>query len=346
MRTKDFDYELPAELIAQHPLPGRSDARMMVVHRDTEAFEHKTVSDLPSYLRSGDLLVLNDTRLLPARVEGVKAETGGRVDVLFVEETDSQQWDALCHASRRPAKGCVLRLADGLITARVVEDGGSDGLVRLHVETQRPLLELLEEAGESPLPPYIKRPTGPAGADRERYQTVYARTPGAIAAPTAGLHFTAELLGQLEARGVRHTMVTLHVGIGTFKPVKSENVEDHVMASERYVVGEEAALLIEQTKAAGGRVVAVGSTSVRSLETVALEHKSVVSCSGRTELFIRPPFEWQTVDAMLTNFHLPKSTLIMMVSALAGTELTRRAYREAIVHSYRFYSYGDCMLIL
>ncbi len=348
MRTSDFEYELPVELIAQQPAAERADARMMVVERATGARVHRQVKDIGDYLRPGDLLVVNDTRVIPARIFGVKEASGGRVELLFLEPAAAPGcWTALCGTSRRPKPGVVLRLADGRFRATVIELGAG-GRMTVRIEDGLPLLELLEAHGVPPLPPYIHRPHSAPGRaeDRERYQTVYARAPGAVAAPTAGLHFTRALLEQLRARGVEQATVTLHVGPGTFKPVAVEEVDAHTMESERYEVTPAEAARINAARAAGGRIVAVGSTSVRTLETVADANGRVQAGQGRSAIFIRPPYRFKAVDAMLTNFHLPRSTLLMMVCALAGYDATLAAYREAVRERYRFYSYGDCMLLV
>ena len=346
MRTADFDFELPPELIAQHPAQRREQSRMLVVRRQEGTLEHRRFFDLPQYLRKDDLLVVNNTRVIPARVFGRKPGTGGKVEILLLEEIHPGTWDILLHAARRPKVGALITLGEGQAVAVLLSDGAK-GRATIRIESERPWLEVLEEIGIPPLPPYIKRSdVSGQRSDRERYQTVYAKHAGAVAAPTAGLHFTDEIFQALEKQGVGKAEVTLHVGLGTFRPVDAENVEDHRMEPERYTLPEETAKRIVATKDAGGRVVAVGSTSVRTLETVAAEHGRVVSCSGRSSLFIYPPYPFKVVDAMLTNFHLPKSTLIMMICALAGRELILRAYEEAVKEKYRFYSYGDCMLIM
>lgn len=349
LKTSEFDFVLPPELIAQEPRLDREAARMMVVNRATGTLAHHTVRDLPAFLKANDLLVLNDTRVIPARIYGHKEKTGGRVELLLLEDMKNGQWHALCGSSRRPAAGTRLIMAEGRIHAEVMEWDGDVGImVSLHCEGS--VLDVLEEVGIPPLPPYIKRPKVPDLAtltsDRIYYQTVYARAPGAVAAPTAGLHITESLLQRLNQQGVAHGTVTLHVGMGTFKPVKTELIADHQMESERYEVTPELAQSIRQAKLSKGRVVAVGSTVVRTLETAATAVGEITPGSGRTRIFITPPYPFKLVDAMLTNFHLPKSTLIMMVSALAGTDLIRHAYAEAVKEQYRFYSYGDCMLIL
>jgi len=291
---------------------------------------------------------LNDTRVIPARLHGHKERTGGHVELLLLEETAEGEWDALCGSARRPKPGARLTMAGGRLTAEILgwREGGG---VKIRLQGEKPVMEILEEVGLPPLPPYIKRPQAPAQAtlDRDRlyYQTVYARVPGAIAAPTAGLHLTESMLADLGRRGVAHAAVTLHVGMGTFKPVKVDTVTEHVMEAERFDVSSETAATLARARAAGGRIIAVGSTSVRTLETAAAATGRVEAGSGRTRIFIYPPYRFKAVDALLTNFHLPRSTLIMMVSALAGTDLIRHAYAEAIRERYRFYSYGDCMLI-
>jgi S-adenosylmethionine:tRNA ribosyltransferase-isomerase len=350
MKTAEFDYVLPPERIAQQPLADRAMSRLLVVERRTGSLTHAHVRNLAEYLRAGDLLVLNDTRVIPARIEGVKEGTGGRVGLLLLEEKSAGVWEALCRASGRVRAGQALVLGSGRLKGRLVSTG-ANGRVSVELSGPRPVMEILEEEGLPPLPPYIRRSRQGGGPeqrarDRERYQTVYARMPGAVAAPTAGLHLTRELLDELERKGIRHVMVTLHVGIGTFKPVSADDVDDHVMEAERYLVSPEAAQAVNAARSARGRIVAVGSTVARTLETACDEQGFVREGEGRTSRFIRPPYRFRAVDAMLTNFHLPRSTLLMMVSALAGRELVRRAYDEAIREGYRFYSYGDCMLIV
>ena len=350
MKAADFDYELPLELIAQEPPERRDGARMLVLDRAARTIAHRTFADLPAYLRADDLLVVNDTRVIPARVFGRKAKagTGGKVEFLLLEEVAPGVWDALMRSRRRPKVGEQVILDEDLAVATVLEDGEL-GRVKVRVESAQPWLEVLERIGQTPLPPYIQRKeASPArrAADKARYQTVFARAPGAVAAPTAGLHFTPEVLARLAAHGVGQAAVTLHVGIGTFRPVAVETVEEHKMDFERWQVPAEAAAKVAAAKAAGGRVVAVGTTSVRTLESAAARPEGFGAGQGRTDLFIYPPYRFQVVDALVTNFHLPKSTLIMMISAFAGREFVLEAYREAIRERYRFYSYGDCMLIL
>ena len=350
MKVADFDYELPPELIAQEPAERRDGARMMVLDRSTRTIAHRRFTDLPEFLRPPDLLVVNDTRVIPARLFGRKAKagTGGKVEFLLLEETAPGQWDALMRCRRRPKPGEQVILDEDLAVVTVLEDGEL-GRVKIRVESALPWLEVLERIGQTPLPPYIQRKNVSEErrlADKHRYQTVFAREPGAVAAPTAGLHFTPDVLERLAARGIGHATVTLHVGIGTFRPVSVENVRDHRMDFERWEVPEETARRIAGAKAAGGRVVAVGTTSVRTLESAAVRPEGFGAGQGRTDLFIHPPYAFRMVDAMVTNFHLPKSTLIMMISAFAGREFVLEAYREAIRERYRFYSYGDCMLMV
>lgn len=350
MRTDDFDYSLPPELIAQTPAERRDGARMMVLHRATQRIEHRLFADLPEYLETGDLLVVNNTRVIPARIFGTKTKegTGGKVEFLLLEELSANRWTALMRCRRRPLPGENVLLADGKTVVTILADEGL-GRVVLDVATPRPFLDVVEEIGVPPLPPYIQRKDVSAArraADQTRYQTVYARAPGAVAAPTAGLHFTPELFAQLAARGIPKAEVTLHVGIGTFRPVTVDAVEEHRMDEERWWIAPETAQQVEQTRAASGRIVAVGTTSVRTLETAAARPEGFGAGSGRTDIFIYPPYTFRVVDAMVTNFHLPKSTLIMMISAFAGKDFVFEAYRQAVAERYRFYSYGDCMLIL
>lgn len=348
MKTSDFDYELPPGLIAQQPAEPRDAARLLVLRRAAGTIEHRAMRELPAFLDPGDLLVVNDTRVIPARLRGRRPVTGGAVEVFLLEERGDGAWEALLRAHRRPKPGDRIELAGGRAAAVFAEELG-EGRALVRIESPVPVPQLLDEAGETPLPPYIRRAgAGPetAARDRERYQTIYARRPGAVAAPTAGLHFTPDLLARLEARGVRRAHLTLHVGLGTFRPVTVDDVEQHRMESERYEIPPETAEAIRAARAAGGRVVAVGSTVVRTLETAAAADGAVAAGAGRTNLFLRPPHRFRAVDAMLTNFHLPRSTLLMMVSALAGRELVFRAYAEAVREQYRFFSYGDGMLIL
>lgn len=353
MQTKDFDYKLPASLIAQQPAVERTQARVMVVNRSTGELGHYRVADLPSLLQRGDLMVLNDTRVIPARVFGRKQKTSGKIEALFIEEPEKDVWQVLLRSARRPRPGDIILLAEDRITAQVLSVGDR-GRALLKLCCAGDFLKILEEEGRPPLPPYIKRRKASNSdddcrqrqLDRERYQTVYARLPGAVAAPTAGLHFSADLFALLEKEGIRRTAVTLHVGPGTFIPVRCDRVEEHKMEAERYIVEPQTARLINEAVVNKRRIIAVGTTVVRVLETVAGENGLVEAKSGRADLFIFPPHCFHVVRALLTNFHLPRSTLLMLVSAFAGHELIRRAYETAVREKYRFYSYGDCMLIV
>jgi len=347
LKTSDFDYVLPPELIAQAPSPERDGARMLVLHRSTRRIEHRIVRDLPEYLDPGDVAVVNNTRVIPARLYGHKEGSGGRVEVFFLEERPDGTWDVLLRSRRRPKPGQRIPLGSGRASAVLLEDSGG-GAARIRVESDVPVLELLEAEGRTPLPPYIRRPAAepePA-ADRERYQTVFARRPGAVAAPTAGLHFTPALIAALKRNGVATVEVTLHVGPGTFRPVTAEDLADHRMDSERYEISSDAAWSINMARRMGSRVVAVGTTTVRTLETAVRSDGTVAGGGGRSEIFIHPPYEFGCVGALLTNFHLPRSTLLMLVSAFAGREAVLEAYATAVREKYRFYSYGDCMLIV
>lgn len=331
MLTSDFDYHLPPERIAQEALP-RGESRLLVLDR-TDPDRHARVRDLPRLLRPGDLLVLNDTRVIPARLFGHRP-SGGRMEILLIERRGEREWDALAKPGRRAQPGTVVEFDAGL-SAEVL-DKREDG--RHLLRFSEPVEPHLDRLGHIPLPPYIHRPD--TSEDRERYQTVYARHPGSVAAPTAGLHFNEELLKEIEAAGIEIARVTLHVGIGTFKPVSTERIEEHRMETERYEIGEETAAALRRAR----RVVAVGTTVVRTLESAARDGE-VQPGSGSTGLFITPGFNFQVVDALLTNFHLPRSTLLMLVSAFAGRERVLAAYEEAIREGYRFYSYGDAMLV-
>lgn len=344
MKTDLFNYDLPPELIAQHPPERRELARMMVLHRDSGHIEHRTITDIVDYLRAPDVLVLNNTKVIPARVFGHKTASGGKVELLLLEEAAPGEWKVLMKTSRRPKIGDELLLCSGKARATMLYDG-EQGEAVLKIDSERPLMEILDEEGVPPLPPYIARKEqnrAQIEADKQRYQTVYASESGAAAAPTAGLHFTSELFQVLEKKGVKKAELTLHVGLGTFRPVSAELITDHEMHHERYAVSSKAAETIKTARQAGGRIVAVGSTSVRTLESL----PSIEHAEGATNIFIFPPYEFQNVDAILTNFHLPKSTLLMMMSAFAGRELIMQAYATAIQEQYRFFSYGDCMLIL
>ncbi|GMK38362.1 S-adenosylmethionine:tRNA ribosyltransferase-isomerase [Paenibacillus sp. CCS19] len=347
MNVDLFDFELPEELIAQTPLVERTSSRLLTLNKQTGEVGHRKFLDIEQMLGEGDLLILNDTRVLPARLMGVKQDTGAKVELLLLKALGDNRWETLAKPAKRMKVGTVLAFgseADGspLLTAVVEEEGEHGGRI-VRFEYEGIFNELLDRLGEMPLPPYIKEKL----EDRERYQTVYAKHEGSAAAPTAGLHFTEELLERLKHKGVRIGYITLHVGLGTFRPMSVDTVEEHVMHSEYYELSEETAQQLNETKARGGRIVAVGTTSARTLESVAqrFEGEQVQACSGWTDIFIFPGYSFKLVDALLTNFHLPKSTLVMLVSAIAGREHIMEAYRQAVEQRYRFFSFGDAMFI-
>lgn len=342
MRLSDFDFDLPEELIAQRPPAERLHARMMVVDRSGGALRHRGVADLPGELRPGDLLVVNDTRVFPARLRGTVG--GGRAaEALFLRPVGGEDWLLLLKPSKRVRGGDPVRFPAARLEGEAVRAGGEgEWIVRFPGVPD--VAGRLEASGEVPLPPYIRRT--PTEEDRARYQTLFARESGSVAAPTAGLHFTDELLRALAERGIDLAKITLHVGPGTFRPIRTEEVDAHQMEAEEYRIGEAAAEAVAETRRRGGRVVAVGTTVVRTLESVPSEGGVPRPGSGRTDIFIRPPYAPKVVDGLLTNFHLPRSTLFLLVSAFAGTEPVKAAYAEAVRERYRFYSYGDCMLIL
>ena len=341
MNTADFDFHLPEELIAQTPLEKRDASRLLVVNHKTGQMEDTHFDAIIDQLHPGDALVMNDTRVLPARLHGEKPETGGHVELLLLKNTEGDNWEVLAKPAKRLKVGAAISFGDGRLTATVLEELEHGGrIVRFHY--QGIFLEVLESLGEMPLPPYIHEKL----KDRERYQTVYAKENGSAAAPTAGLHFTKELLAQIEAKGVQLVYLTLHVGLGTFRPVSVDNVDEHEMHSEFYTLSEEAANTLRQVKASGKRVIAVGTTSIRTLETIGSKFNGEIKAdSGWTNIFIKPGYDWKIVDAFSTNFHLPKSTLVMLVSAFAGRELVLSAYQHAIDEKYRFFSFGDAMFI-
>jgi len=341
MNTADFDFDLPEELIAQTPLEKRDASRLLVVDKETGAFSDQHFDQIIDQLQPGDALVMNNTRVLPARLYGIKPETGGHVELLLLKNTKGDDWEVLAKPAKRLRVGAQISFGDGRLTATVVEELDHGGrIVRFGYEGI--FLEVLESLGEMPLPPYIHEKL----ADRERYQTVYAKENGSAAAPTAGLHFTEELLEQIAAKGVELVYLTLHVGLGTFRPVSVDSLDDHEMHSEFYSLSEEAAQILRQVKAKGGRVIAVGTTSIRTLETIGSKFQGQIQAdSGWTNIFIKPGYDWKIVDAFSTNFHLPKSTLVMLVSAFAGRSLTLEAYEHAIAERYRFFSFGDAMFI-
>lgn len=341
MKTSDFDYELPQELIAQTPAERRDASRLLCLDRETGAFSHHHFYELPDFLRPGDCLILNNSRVLPARLLGERLPGGGACEVLLLIDRGGGVWECIVRPGKHLRTGAKLRFGDGELTAEVTEvlpDGNR--LVKFACEGI--FLEVLERLGKMPLPPYIKAEL----QDKERYQTVYSKVNGSAAAPTAGLHFTPELLERIEAMGVKLGYVTLHVGLGTFRPVKEDEVEAHEMHSEYCVVPEETAALINETKTRGGRVICVGTTSCRTLESWAAEDGTMKASGGWTSIYIYPGYRFKVMDALITNFHLPQSTLLMLVSAFAGREKVLRAYEEAVRERYRFFSFGDAMLIM
>ncbi len=338
MRVQDYDYFLPEELIAQTPLEPRDHSRLLVVDRQRQGVEHKHFYDLTAYLRAGDLLIMNDTRVIPARLIGQK-DTGARVEVFLLHRQNKDEWEALVRPGKKLAPGAKVFFGDKLQCEILEKTAFGGRLVRFAYEGA--FEALLDELGQTPLPPYIHESL----ADKERYQTVYARVDGSAAAPTAGLHFTPEMLQAVKAKGVAVAFVTLHVGLGTFRPVSVDDIREHVMHSEYFDVPEATAQLIAQTRAGGGRVIAIGTTAVRTLESAALPGGLIRSGAGKTNIFIYPGYTFQVVDALVTNFHLPQSTLLMLVSAFAGRERMLDAYRQAVEAKYRFFSFGDAMFI-
>ena len=341
MKTSDFYYDLPQELIAQDPLEDRSSSRLMVLDKATGEVEHRHFKDIVDYLRPGDCLVINNTKVIPARLYGVKEGTEAKIEILLLKRKENDVWETLVKPGKKCKIGTRINFGEGLLTGEVidiVEEGNR--LIQFHYEGI--FEEILDQLGQMPLPPYITHQL----KDKNRYQTVYAKYDGSAAAPTAGLHFTPELLEQVRAMGVEIAEVTLHVGLGTFRPVKVEDVTQHHMHSEFYVVEEDQAKLINDTKAAGGRVIAVGTTSCRTLESATGEDGILKAGSGWTEIFIYPGYRFKMIDGLITNFHLPESTLVMLVSALAGKEHIMAAYEEAVREKYRFFSFGDAMMIL
>ncbi len=340
MNLHDFDYDLPQELIAQDPLEDRSSSRLMFLHKQTGEIKHQIFKDIVDYLRPGDCLVVNDTRVIPARLIGSKADTNAKIEVLLLKRGENDVWETLVKPGKKARPGTRISFGDGLLTGEVlevVEDGNR--MIRFTYEGI--FEEILDRLGQMPLPPYITHQL----KDKNRYQTVYAKHDGSAAAPTAGLHFTEELLKKIEEKGVKVAHVTLHVGLGTFRPVKVENILEHHMHSEFYMVENEQAKLINEAKAAGGRVIAVGTTSCRTLESAAGEDGILKSGSGWTDIFIYPGYQFKIIDCLITNFHLPESTLMMLVSALAGREKIMAAYARAVKERYRFFSFGDAMFI-
>lgn len=340
LHTKDFDFDLPQELIAQTPIEPRDASRLMVLNKRTGAVEHRHFYDIVEYLNPGDCLVLNNSRVLPARIYGIKKDTGAHVEFLLLKNCGNNVWEALAGPGKRAKVGAVFSFEGSAMTCEVIEvkpDGNR--MIRFHCDGN--FFAELDKIGQMPLPPYIKEKL----RDKERYQTVYSKEEGSAAAPTAGLHFTPELLAEIRAKGVKVVEVTLHVGLGTFRPVSEEEIEDHHMHTEWYCVEEEAAAAINEARAAGHRVVAVGTTSCRTLEAVWARYGKIQPCSGNTDIFLYPGVELHAIDALITNFHLPESTLIMLIAAFYGYDKTMEAYRVAVAQRYRFFSFGDAMLI-
>jgi S-adenosylmethionine:tRNA ribosyltransferase-isomerase len=347
VRLSDFDFALPPEHIAQAPMARRDQSRLMIVNRAQQSITHDVFCNVGHYLRAGDVLVMNDTKVIPARLHGRKIATGGKIEVFLLHDKGDGVWEVLLKPAAKVAPGAVIGFGEGVLQGKV-EARQADGVCLMRF-TPQDILAVLDICGEVPLPPYIKRSKteagGPTPADAQRYQTVYARHPGAVAAPTAGLHFTPELLGSLQCQHIAQAYVTLHVGWGTFRPIRSETVEQHAMGAEFYQLSPPDACTIRQARQQGGRIVAVGTTVTRTLETIMQERARLIPHSGWSTLFIYPGYHFQAVELLITNFHLPRSTLFLLACAFGGRELMQKAYRTAIAEHYRFYSYGDAMLI-
>lgn len=340
MRTDDFDFYLPEKLIAQHPVKARDSSRMMVLDKETGEVEHRIFSDILSYLNKGDVLVLNDTKVMPARLFGVKEETSAHVEILLLKNIEKDNWECLVKPAKRVKAGTIISFGNGLLRAKCIGIG-TEGIRTFMFLYDGLFYELLDKLGTMPLPPYIREQL----EEKDRYQTVYAKNIGSAAAPTAGLHFTKDLLSQIEKKGVEICYITLHVGLGTFRPVNVENVNNHVMHSEYYSMSEVVANKLNKAKKENRRIIAVGTTTTRTLETIMQKYEHFEECAGWTNIFIYPGYKFKAVDALLTNFHLPKSTLIMLVSALSTKEIILNAYKIAVDNEYRFFSFGDCMFI-
>ncbi|MGI6751015.1 MAG: tRNA preQ1(34) S-adenosylmethionine ribosyltransferase-isomerase QueA [Anaerovoracaceae bacterium] len=344
MKVDLFDYDLPTELIAKHPAEEREHSKLLVLHRDREEMEHRLFSDIIEYFRPGDCLVLNDSRVIPARLLGSKKDTGGKVEFLLTGKKEGGLWETMVRPGRRIKPGDTIIFSENPHLQAEIIDYGPGGTRIVSFKHEGDFMNILDDVGVMPLPPYIERES--EEEDKVRYQTVYCRENGSVAAPTAGLHFTGDLLERIERAGVHIAYVTLHVGIGTFRPVQCDRLEDHKMHFEEYEIDEKNAIVINSAKAAGGRIISVGTTSVRTLESVCDERGRIKAGRGSTDIFIYPGYSFKIVDCLLTNFHLPKSTLLMLVSALCGRERILNAYETAISQRYRFFSYGDAMLIL
>lgn len=339
MKTSDFDFDLPQELIAQTPILNRDQSRLLVLDKETGDVSHHIFKDIAHYLNPGDVLVINDTKVIPARLMGVKEDTGAVIELLLLKDLGNDTWECLSRPQKRLHIGTIVKFSDEL-SAEVIELL-DDGVTRVKLIYNEILLEILDRLGEMPLPPYIHEKL----SDKDRYNTVYAKNIGSAAAPTAGLHFTNELLTELKDKGIIITNVTLHVGLGTFRPVEVDDINNHHMHSEYYNMSRETADILNNAKEKGNKIIAVGTTSTRTLESVINKYGKFVECSGNTDIFIYPGYEFKAIDSLITNFHLPKSTLVMLVSALAGRENILNAYHEAIIEKYRFFSFGDAMFI-
>ena len=341
MKTSDFFYELPENLIAQTPIEPRNASRLMILHKKTGELEHRIFKDLGEYLRPGDCLVLNDTRVIPARIYGVKEETGAVVEFLLVSQKENDVWECLCKPGKRAKIGTKFSFGEGKLIGEIIDINEDDGNRFVKFSCDGSIYAVLDEIGAMPLPPYIKEKL----KDKERYQTVYSKELGSAAAPTAGLHFTPEMLDEIRKSGVKTAYVTLHVGLGTFRPVKVDDVTKHKMHTEHYIMPQKTADMINETKKNGGRVICVGTTSCRTVESVATKNGCICADEDDTSIFIYPGYEFKCMDALITNFHLPESTLIMLVSAFAGFDNIMNAYNTAVAEKYRFFSFGDAMFI-
>lgn len=340
MKTDDFDYELPERLIAQTPLLKRDESRLLVLDKETGNIEHKKFSNIINYLSPNDVLVLNDTKVIPARLIGIKEETKAVIEVLLLKNISGDEWECLAKPAKRIKTGTIVTFGEGKLKAECIKEE-EDGIRIFKLIYDGILYEILDQLGEMPLPPYIHEKL----QDKDRYQTVYAHNPGSAAAPTAGLHFTKELMNAIEQKGVKIVFVTLHVGLGTFRPVNVDDVEKHKMHSEYYQMSKETADILNDAKKSGKRIISVGTTSTRTLEAIVSKYNEFKECSGWTDIFIYPGYKFKAIDALITNFHLPKSTLVMLVSALAGKDKIMKAYGEAVKEEYRFFSFGDSMFI-
>ena len=339
MKTSDFDYELPEELIAQTPLKDRSSSRLLVLDKNTGEIEHKSFKDIIDYLNEGDVLVINDTKVIPARLMGVKTDTNACIELLLLKDLGNDEWECLSRPQKRLHVGTIIKFSDEL--SAEVTSILEDGVTHVKLLYKGILLEILDRLGEMPLPPYIHEKL----KEKDRYNTVYAKNIGSAAAPTAGLHFTEELLSDIKAKGIIVTNVTLHVGLGTFRPVEVDDINNHKMHTEFYMMNSETADILNQAKKAGRRIIAVGTTSTRTLETIMSKYGEFKACSGNTDIFIYPGYQFKAINGLITNFHLPKSTLVMLVSALASKEYILNAYKIAVMEKYRFFSFGDAMFI-